>query len=193
MARKKTPESPSGSSGEEDSALFRQAVADAAPLRASNRHHVRKRPPRPQARMREADDVAVMEQLLDPPPEWLDDFDMESGEELSYRYNGVQISTLRKLRRGQYRLQGELDLHGCTVETARPALTEFLQHCEQASWRCVRIIHGKGRGSGNRGPVLKARVDYWLRQRSEVMAFCSARPEDGGTGAVYVLLRGPRQ
>lgn len=176
----------------EQSSAFRRAMADTVPLKPSGKHHHVKKPGPPGPRMREADDAEVMANLLEPPQDWLDDFDLQSGEELGYRYNGVQISTLRKLRRGHYRIEAELDLHGCTVNTAKPALAEFLRDCANQGYRCVRIIHGKGRGSGQRGPVLKARVDYWLRQREDVMAFCSARPVDGGTGAVYVLLRRSR-
>lgn len=177
----------------DDEALFRQAMADTSPITPSDRHHNRKalRPPKP--RMAEADHAEVMAQLLDPPPQWLDDFDLESGEELSYRLDGVQANTLRKLKRGQYKVEAELDLHGCTLKTAREALADFLLECRQETWKCVRIIHGKGRGSGRRGPVIKASVDYWLRQRAEVAAFCSARPMDGGTGAMYVLLRNPKR
>jgi DNA-nicking Smr family endonuclease len=83
----------------------------------------------------------------------------------------------------------ELDLHGMTSELARSALREFMAECRRRDHRCVRIIHGKGRGSSNRGPVLKGKVNRWLRQRDDVLAFCSARPVDGGTGALYVLLR----
>ena len=142
--------------------------------------------------MKEADEAEVMQQLFDPSPEWLDDYEAASGESLSYRHDGVQITTLRKLRRGQYRLEAELDLHGQTVAMAKQSLTAFLADCAERGHKCVRIIHGKGNRSGQRGPVLKASVDYWLRQRQNVLAFCSARPVDGGTGALMVLLRSKR-
>ncbi len=141
--------------------------------------------------MTEADNAEVISQLLDPTPQWLDEFDAASGEELNYRYNGVPLATLRKLRRGQYRIEAELDLHGFTVNTARQAMADFLVQCQRQGWRAVRIVHGKGHGSGHRGPVIKSRVDYWLRQRREIMAFCSAPANDGGSGALYVLLRNP--
>lgn len=133
-----------------------------------------------------ADEREVMAELL------ADEYDpiaLECGEELSYAIEGLQRRVLRRLRRGHYSLSAELDLHGMTVPVAQTALQEFLAACKQRDYRCVRIIHGKGRRSTNKGPVLKAKVDRWLRQRAEVLAFCSARPEDGGTGAVYVLLR----
>ena len=96
---------------------------------------------------------------------------------------------LRKLRRGQFQIGPALDLHGMTVATAREALTRFLHAARREGRSCVRIIHGKGNGSRHRGPVLKLKINHWLRQRDEVLAFCSARPVDGGTGAIYVLLR----
>ena len=172
-----------------DADIFRKAMSGTRRIKDDERHYSKatRKPPRP--RMKEADELAVMDALLDPTPEWLDDFDSLTGEELSYRYEGVQLSTMRKLRRGQYVIEEELDLHGCTVATAKSALVEFLAYCAEQDHRCVRIIHGKGNRSGNKGPVLKARVDYWLRQRNDVMAFCSAPMNDGGSGALYVLLR----
>ena len=95
---------------------------------------------------------------------------------------------LRKLRRGDYRVQGEIDLHGLNVSEAKQALREFLAQALMRQWRCVRIIHGKGLRSGNRGPVLKAMVGATLRKVGPVLAYVSARQVDGGTGAVYVLL-----
>jgi DNA-nicking Smr family endonuclease len=106
-----------------------------------------------------------------------------------YGRPGLQRRILRRLRRGHYSLAAELDLHGMTVPVARVALQAFLQECRRRDLRCVRIIHGKGRRSSNEGPVLKVKVDRWLRQREDVLAFCSAQPADGGTGAIYVLLR----
>jgi DNA-nicking Smr family endonuclease len=100
----------------------------------------------------------------------------------------VQPAVLRKLRRGEYRVQREIDLHGLTVAEAKLALREFLIRALEQQVRCVRIVHGKGLRSGHRGPVLKAAVGAVLRRSGAVMAFVSARPVDGGTGAVYVLL-----
>jgi len=86
-------------------------------------------------------------------------------------------------------VEAQLDLHGLTAAQARAALATFLRDCRIHGLRCVRIIHGKGRGSHNRQPVLKGKVNHWLRQRDEVLAFCTARPVDGGGGAVYTLLK----
>ncbi|MCC5812711.1 MAG: Smr/MutS family protein [Ectothiorhodospiraceae bacterium] len=166
-------------------ALFRQAVADVTPLR-QDRVHLRPPRPRPVPRQTLADEARVVEELLthEIEPEML-----ETGEELLFARPGVQKRVLRKLRRGQYPPQEELDLHGMTVAVAHQALRAFLMECRHHHLRCVRVIHGKGNRSSNRGPVLKTKVDRWLRQWDDVIAFSSARPVDGGTGAVYVLLR----
>lgn len=115
--------------------------------------------------------------------------EIETGEELLFARPGVQHRVLRKLRRGQFSIRAELDLHGMTVPMARQALSTFLQRCRGDNQCCVRIIHGKGHRSNHRGPVLKTAVQGWLPQRDEVLAFCSAVPAHGGTGAVYVLLK----
>ena len=108
---------------------------------------------------------------------------------LSFRRPGVRTQVLRRLRRGLYPIDDELDLHGMSQSAARSSLAEFLEANRDAGHRCVRIIHGKGYRSGARGPILKIAVNSWLRQHSDVIAFTSARSIDGGTGAVYVLLR----
>jgi DNA-nicking Smr family endonuclease len=96
---------------------------------------------------------------------------------------------MRKLARGNFSVQDEIDLHGMTVPEAKEALQEFVGECELKGLTCIRVVHGKGLGSGNRGPVIKNKVNKWLRQWNAVLAFVSARQVDGGTGAVYVLLR----
>jgi DNA-nicking Smr family endonuclease len=96
---------------------------------------------------------------------------------------------MRKLRRGQFIVGAELDLHGMTVPVAHRALNEFLARCLTTDTRCVRVIHGKGLSTPDRSPVLKSRVNNWLQQHGDVLAYCSARAHDGGTGAVYVLLK----
>lgn len=114
---------------------------------------------------------------------------LETGDTLLYRAEGIQDGVMRKLKRGQYHLDAELDLHGCNRERAHTLITQFLARSLDRGFRCVRIIHGKGNRSPNSGPVLKIHVASWLRRRQDVVAYCSARPSDGGTGAVYVLLR----
>ncbi len=119
----------------------------------------------------------------------LEHVEVEAGDELIFLRPGIQHSVLRKLRRGQYSDGAKLDLHGMNIPQAHQALAGFLRHCRVRRINCVRIIHGKGFGSKQQKPVLKNRVNAWLRQRDEILAFCSARPEDGGTGALYVLLK----
>jgi len=109
---------------------------------------------------------------------------------LSFHRAGVRVQVMRRLRRGLYPAEDELDLHGLTQTAARDSLADFIARSRDSGRRCVRIIHGKGYRSGARGPVLKTAVDLWLRRHTDVMAFTSARAIDGGTGAVYVLLRG---
>ncbi|MDX1434332.1 MAG: Smr/MutS family protein, partial [Gammaproteobacteria bacterium] len=103
---------------------------------------------------------------------------------------GLQHKHLRKLRRGRLEIEAEADLHGMRARQADGVLHAFLDECRRRRLRCVRVIHGKGRGSHGGQAVLKWEVDRWLRQHDAVMAFCTAQPRDGGTGALYVLLRG---
>ena len=116
--------------------------------------------------------------------------DMETGEELLYQRAGLQQRTMKKLRRGLFVVDAELDLHGMTVKVARQAVAEFLYECRRRRVQCARIIHGKGRGSRHRGPVLKRKIGHWLQQRDEVLAYCSARTlRRRNRRTVYVLLK----
>ncbi|MEW6352916.1 MAG: Smr/MutS family protein [Pseudomonadota bacterium] len=170
---------------EEDRDLFRSAVQRVAPLR-----HAKVTPPRkrsaPVPRQTRLEEQRVIQDMLSEQP---DVAEVETGEELLFSRQGLQHGLLRKLRRGQFNIDAQLDLHGMTAAEARAALAQFLAHCQASNARCVRIIHGKGRGSRHQQPVLKGKVNHWLQQRDDVLAFCSARPADGGTGAVYVLLK----
>jgi DNA-nicking Smr family endonuclease len=114
---------------------------------------------------------------------------LDTDEALSYARNGIGPDTLRKLRRGHWVIQGQLDLHGMRRDEAREALGEFLRAALRRGQRCVRVIHGKGLGSVNKEPVLKNKVRAWLVQKEEVIAFCQARAADGGSGALVVLLK----
>ena len=132
------------------------------------------------------DETQVREDMLS---DHYDSSEIEIGDELLYSRSGVQQSVMRKLRRGQFSIQGQLDLHGMTVPIARRALLDFIANNKSRGARCVRIIHGKGHSSPNKQPILKTRANTWLRQCNDVLAFCSAPRNDGGTGVVYVLLR----
>jgi len=167
--------------------LFRRSIGDVAPLAPPDK--VLSNPPRPLpiARQHLADEQAALQESLS------DGFDaetlMETDETLSFSRNGIGPDTLRKLRRGHWVIQSQLDLHGMRSDEAREALGEFLRNAGRRGLRCVRVIHGKGLGSFNKEPVLKNKVRNWLAQKEEVIAFCQARAADGGAGALVVLLK----
>ena len=171
---------------DDDSALFRDS------MRGVRRHKDDRHQPGPGKRPKPIpvqsirDDQQVLDDMFS--DAWKAE-DVETGEELLFSRTGIQQRVLKQLRRGHYRIDAELDLHGMTVDEARLTLTDFLKHCLGNGARCVRIVHGKGHGSLNKLPILKNKVNSWLQQRDEVLAFSSARPDDGGTGALYVLLK----
>jgi DNA-nicking Smr family endonuclease len=172
----------------EDKALFRKMAGKVRRMSHEQATLPKRRPP-PVPLKTQGNETLDVEDMLS------DEYDPtapEVGDELMFARPGLQHGVLRKLRRGQFTIGAELDLHGMTVAQARPTLAQFLHDCHQRHDRCVRIIHGKGYGSQQKLPVLKAKVNIWLQQRDEVLAFCSARLADGGTGAVYVLLKAPR-
>jgi DNA-nicking Smr family endonuclease len=171
----------------DDVALFRAEVAGITPLPTPDRANLRSPRPKPRPRQREADEARVMHDAFSDPWDVLTLGDSEADP--FFVRPGVPHSALRKLRRGSWILQGELDLHGHSSDEARTVLAAFLARCGQFGHRCVRVIHGKGLSSPNRVPVLKNKVRHWLRQRDDVLAFCPARPADGGAGALIVLLK----
>jgi len=172
---------------EDGAMLFRRAVADVTPLPPSNRAGRTHPCPKPVARQRLRDEQQILVDALADP--WDCEAAVSTGEELFFSRPGVPAAAVRKLRRGNWVIKGELDLHGHTGDKARVALAAFLNRCRVEDRRCVRIIHGKGHGSKNRLPVLKNKVRHWLIQREDVLAFCQARTVDGGAGAVIVLLK----
>ena len=188
MGPRSPKDAPAGGSSE-DARLFREAVRDVKPLGQSgvpaDPQRSRGRRSRPAARFTRADRLAVLAESLS--GEIMDPA-LAGGEELVFHRAGIQPGVLRKLRRGDYRVQGEIDLHGLTVAEAKQELRAFLAQALARQWRCVRIVHGKGLRSGHRGPVLKGMVGAMLRKVGPVLAYVSARQVDGGTGAVYVLL-----
>jgi DNA-nicking Smr family endonuclease len=181
----------------DDAHVFRTAVRDVKPLsHPAPPAGLAKAPPR--ARRRKP--PAVHENLDDAMP-LIDTAQIigagaeggaaaiSGGAALTFQRAGVQTQVVRRLRRGLFPIEAELDLHGLTQTAARDQLARFLTQSRDAGCRCVRIIHGKGYRSGARGPILKMAVDLWLKRHLDVMAFTSARAIDGGTGALYVLLR----
>ena len=160
---------------------FRDAMNDVRPLRQSRAEpHLT----RPQAvpRFSLQTEQEALQDCAEIEP-------VESGEELLFCRPGIRRGVFRKLRRGQFIVESELDLHGLTVRQAQTEVAYFLNEACASGERCVRIIHGKGNRSAHHGPVLKNRVNVWLRHRDDVLAFASAQPKDGGAGAVHVLLR----
>lgn len=171
---------------DDDIELFRAAVQDARRLKPKRLHHAPARPkPIPQQFLRD-EKQALADSLSD---DYIPAHELESGEELLYLREGHAPDILSKLRRGFWVIQASIDLHGMVVEEARAYVADFLAGCRKRSIRCVRIVHGKGIGSKNREPVLKAKLRSWLMQKDEVIAYAQARPADGGSGAVIVLLK----
>ena len=167
----------------EEEQLFRDEMADAVPMEQNKTEPFRRRlPPRPLPQpahlLDESDDT-----------DKLSESEVHTGEFLEFARPGVQHRVLQDLRRGYIEPELDLDLHGLTVSYARETFDAFLLECRRRRIQCCRIIHGKGRGSRHRSPVLKQKIGNWLQQRNEVLAYCSARGCDGGTGAVYVLLK----
>jgi len=169
---------------------FRDAVADVEPLARTERHAPAVPPPPPiPLQTRRDERAALAESLLGPVS--VDDA-LDSGEELVYLREGLSRQVLRRLRRGHWVVQDSIDLHGMNRVSAAEAVAEFLRSSAARSLRCVRIVHGKGRGSMNREPVLKAMLRKWLPRRDEVLGFCQAPAAHGGGGALLVLLRAKR-
>lgn len=169
---------------QEDKALFQAAVKGVRPLRQDRVVHP---PSAPAARRRkvEQEDSSATLPFSDP----LALEDLRNEEEQCFKRPGLQHNLLRKLRQGRFPIDAELDLHGLRVEQARLALVTLLQQAQATGARILRIIHGKGQGSADGRAILKAHTHHWLRQHPDVLAFCPAQAADGGSGAVYVLLR----
>ena len=167
--------------------LFEHTVGPVLPLRHAVVLPLARPRVEPLPRQRERDEAAVLREAIS------DEFDVESlletDDALSWRGQGIGPEVVRKLRRGVWAIQAQLDLHGLRRDEAREQLASFLREAVRHGLRCVRVIHGKGNGSPGREPVLKAKVKTWLVQKSEVIAFAHARAADGGNGALLVLLK----
>jgi DNA-nicking Smr family endonuclease len=170
----------------DDNMLFFKALDDVKPIRNQRAEPYRRSlPPKP-LNLPVGDEDENERDLYS-------DHEIETGEILEFARPGIQQRVVHDLRRGYLEIGAELDLHGLTVRYAREDLNRFFKACQQRDIRCVRIIHGKGYRSQGKQPVLKQKLNLWLRQRDEVLAFTSATRRDGGSGAVYVLLRNPRK
>jgi DNA-nicking Smr family endonuclease len=170
--------------------LFKHTVGEVQQVVDTGRvppERLRGAPTPPIAHQRLKDEQAVMAESLS------DEFDvttlLETDGELSYRQPGIGMDVLRKLRKGEWSIQAQIDLHGLRREQARVAMAEFIRDSAKLGLRCVRVVHGKGLGSVGKEPVLKGKVRSWLVQKKEVIAFCQAKPSEGGAGALLVLLK----
>lgn len=167
--------------------LFVRAAGKVEPLRPAGKVHHRPAPPSPIPAQRQLDDRRVMQESIS------DEFDagtlLDVDDAMSYRRPGIGLEVTRRLRRGEWTIQREIDLHGFRTEEAREALGAFIRDAHRHGLRCVRVVHGKGLGSPGKTPVLKGKVHSWLIQKNEVLAFVQARADEGGAGAVVVLLR----
>ena len=167
--------------------LFSRSVGPVTSLRNPNLARLRHRLPPPLPVQHWLDEERVLLESIS------DDFDvstlLDTDDQLSFRRPGIGVEVTRRLRSGHWSIQRQLDLHGLRVDEAREALGQFIRHAHKTGLRCVRVVHGKGLGSPGKSPVLKSRVQRWLVQKNEVLAFVQARPMDGGAGALVVLLK----
>ncbi len=168
--------------------LFVRAAGAVNPMRAQHRRvHLAPDQPPPIPVQQQLDDQRVLHEAIS------DEFDastlLDVDDALSFRRPGIGTDVTKRLRKGDWSIQGEIDLHGLRREEAREALAEFMRDAYRRGWRCVRVVHGKGLGSPGKTPVLKGRVQSWLIQKNEVLAFVQARGDEGGAGALVVLLK----
>ncbi|MBX3655881.1 MAG: Smr/MutS family protein [Ramlibacter sp.] len=167
--------------------LFKRAAGAVQPVRQALRVPLEPEPPAPVAVQQQLDEQRVMHESLS------DEFDastlLDVDDALSFRRPGIGADVTRKLRKGDWSIQREIDLHGLRRDDARETLAAFIREAHKQGLRCVRVVHGKGLGSPGKVPVLKGKVQSWLVQKNEVLAFVQARPADGGAGALVVLLK----
>jgi DNA-nicking Smr family endonuclease len=170
-----------------DKNLFINAAGLVNPLPDKRQALLKPEQPKPIARQQKLDEQAVLIEAIS------DEFDvstlMDADEHMSFRRPGIGTDVTRKLRRGEWSIQSQLDLHGLRSEEAREKLSLFIREAHKRGLRCVRVVHGKGLGSPGKAPVLKSKVQSWLVQKKEVLAFVQAKPAEGGAGALLVLLQ----
>lgn len=186
MPKDKTPHSSDDLIDDDEILTFQKAMQGVTPLETPDREPLQ---------LQQLEFVpGLANQLPSIQEEWSDHIalSLAEGEEWSYLRPGLSRQILRKLRRGQWKINAELDMHGMTKDQARQALATFLLECRQFDIRCVCVIHGRGLSSKNNEPILKSRVGNWLAQCEDVLAFCQAPPALGGSGAVIVLLKSQR-
>lgn len=170
-----------------DKNLFSMAVGAVQALPDKKQIVQKPVPVPPVALQRQKDEQAVLRDALS------DEFDastlLDTDEMLSFRRPGIGRDVTHKLRKGEWSIQKEIDLHGLRSDEARVALASFIREAHKQGLRCLRVVHGKGLGSPGKTPVLKSRVHSWLVQKNQVLAFVQAKPAEGGAGALIVLLK----
>lgn len=170
---------------DEESQEFRNSMKNVKPLKTEKRILPHSHLPKTKKINTDVDTTSEEDPFSD--SDFLPTVNAETA--LNFSRSGLQHSVMRKLRQGLFPIDYELDLHGHTIIAARKTLANFLNHCVEKKYRYVVIVHGKGQRQSNTAPVLKNRINHWLREHPFVLAFCSAKPAHGGTGAVYVLLK----
>ena len=169
-----------------DKDLFLKAAGKVQPLAVPAKAPLKTEKPKPVPVQRQRDEQAVLSEAIS------DEFDvstlLDADEHMSFRRPGIGPDVTRKLRKGDWTIQREIDLHGLRSDEARVALADFIRQAHRQGLRCVRVVHGKGLGSPGKTPVLKNKVHSWLVQKQQVMAFVQAKPAEGGAGALVVLL-----
>ncbi len=169
---------------EQDSVLFRQSIGKVRSVKSDKLVLKPDKKPSPRPKSQPVEEPDPLDNSVD-----LNVEKLSQEDKLSFLAPGLQKNVLRKLRKGYFGLDGQIDLHGLTSSEAKRQFISFLQSSIENGCRCVHIIHGKGYGSENYHPVLKNDLNIWLRQHKDVLAFCSTPPREGGTGAVFVLLK----
>lgn len=177
----------------QEAGLFRSALGGVKKIPESNRYvpnappgvNVTIKPQKP--RTQAEDDAAVLRESLSDAFEV--DHLLDDDPSLSFTRAGIGSDVVRKLRKGAWPVQDELDLHGMRRDTARDQLGDFLSRAAKRKLRCVCVIHGKGLGSAGGEPVLRSMVHSWLEQKDDVIAFCAANVDGRSHGALLVLLK----
>jgi len=174
-----------------DENLFMRAIGTTKPLRRNPSVPLAPEPPAPIPVQHQLDEARALRETIS------DDFDvstlLDADDAMSFRRPGIGTDVTRRLRAGDWTIQRQLDLHGLRTDEARDALGAFVRNAHKQGVRCVRVVHGKGLGSPGRQPVLKVKAQRWLIQKQEVLAFVSAKPAEGGAGALVVLLAPARR
>ncbi len=167
--------------------LFSSSVGRVKPLVIEKKANLVPDLPAPIPAQKQLDEQAVLREALS--DEWDTSSLLDTDESLSFRRPGIGVDVVRKLRKGEWSVQKQLDLHNLRTEEARDALSVFIRECYKNGIRCVRVVHGKGLGSPGKVSVLKPKVQSWLIQKNQVLAFVQATPMQGGAGALVVLLQ----